>query len=450
MFFRKYGIIPYYGTMEETSHQFLDLLTTVTSLSPTFGAVMRDLKEYTFGLNLEIVGRAIPGLAMETEELDASEQMRYALFLSERNIMLPMIRKTSKRLDQHLNVCGNAYLRIKRVRVGGTTRYYFEVPHYKHVAYLQSKDAGNRFLVISKFLGNETLMGKYPPTVLLATPAGETLQWTNTGRGVDEAVVHIKIDSDEDESDYYARPDILEVLTWLYVDFQLGNLNSKIAATDLISKKIIAFQAPDPNSIPYEDDDLEELNANGVVGGKKVDQFQANMLQLKQLVTNLAGHPSTLGPGQVAAAIAGIEYPYGEHPPTTIDLEINRDTAYHTWQNDTAAAKICSTMGWAPELSAMRQAKSTLGGNLLYDMFAMKNTSTIKPRQIFFQDLWNGIIGEITADQGGDFPNYGIEFPDVIGSMMESLQGAKQGTDESNPAAIVNQMQDNEEDAANA
>lgn len=448
-FFTKYGIVPYYGTEERTSHSFLDLLTTVTSLSPTFGAVMRDLKEFTFGLNLEIVGRAIPGLAMETTELDPSEQMRYAQYLSGLNITLPTIRKLSKRIDQHLNVCGNAYLRIKRVTVGETVRYYFEVPHYKHVAYLKSKDPGSRFLVISKFLGDETLMAEYPPAVLPATMAGDTLVWTSTERNMDEAIIHVKLDSDEDESDYYARPDILEVMTWLYVDFQLGNLNSKIAATDLISKKIIAFQAPDPNTIPYEDEDLEEINANGVIGGKKLDQFQANMLQLKQLITNLAGHPSTMGPGQVAGAIAGIEYPFSGQAPTTIDLEINRDTAYHTWQNDTAAAKICSTMGWAPELTALRQAKSTLGGNLLYDMFTIKNESTIKPRKIFFQDLWNGILAQV-AGTGSGFENYGIEFPDVISSMVESLSVAKAESNNNNPATQVNQIRENEDDAANA
>lgn len=430
-FFKEYNIIPYYGTDEWTSHNFLDLLTTLTNLSPTFQMVERDLKEYTFGLNVNFVGRTIPGLvADETVALDYNSKVDYANFLTDLGISLTQLRKLSKRIKHHLDVCGNAYLKLRRITVGGTTKYFLSVPHYKHVAYLRSIDPGERFLVISKFMGNEELMIKYKPEVLLATMAGDTIEWTQVD-DEERAIIHIKIDSDEDESDYYARPDILSCLTWLYVDYQLGNLNSKIAATDIITKVLLAFEGPDPNAGFLE----SEVDADGNIGGK-MTQFQRNMLTLKKLMTNIGLHPSPTDATTASGSIAGIEYPHGGHAPTPIKLDVNRDVAHQTWQSEEATAVICGTMGWASELIGRRAAKATLGGNLLYDMFTIKDMSTIQPTKNFFQDLWNDLLTQICELEGGqkEFKGYGIEFPDVIGEMIGKLKDAK----DNNPATEIN------------
>ena len=441
--FRKYGLIPYYGTSELTSHGTLDLLTTVASLSPTYQMVTKDIREYTFGQNIDFVGRSHPGLAEgETSELDYDDKVEFAQFLSGLGIKLTNIRKLSKRIKSHMDVTGNAYLKIRRITVGGTVRYFMEVPHYKHVAYLNSKDPNERFLIISKFLNNEQLMNKYPPEILRATQAGEELKWSSFARGDDRAIIHIKNDSDDDESDYYARPDILTCLTWMYVDFQLGNLNSKVAATDLITKKLLAFEAPDPNTFPVEDDIPSELDENGNIGRKKLSQFQSNMLVLKNLVSNLGTHPSTIGPGMnPSAAIAGVQYPHGGHAPTVIDLEMNGNTDHHTWQADRATATICGVLGWVPELIGMRTAKATLGGNLIYDLFSIKNVSTVQPAKNFFQDLWNDVIGQICEDNSGptEFKDYGIQFPDVISEMIEKINAAKE---QPNAAELINETGD--------
>lgn len=446
VFFEKYGIIPYYGTSENTSHTFLDLLNTLTDLSPSFNMVMRDLKEYTFGLNIDFVGRAIPGLAADPIELSDIEKSKFALFLSDYNITLPQIRKLSKRIDQHLAVCGNAYLRIRRIQEGSTTKYFLSVPHYKHVAYMKSQDRGERFLIVSKFLGDLTLMSKYPPLVIPATQAGDQINWSTTESGVEEAVIHVKIDEDSDESDYYARPDILAALTWLYTDFQLGNLNSKIAATELITKVILAFQAPDPNSLPDDEPIEVEIGEGGNIGGKQLDYFERNVLILKNLTSNLGSNASNMDAAQAAHSIAAIEYPFGSQEPTPIPLEMNRDTAHQTWQSDQATAMICATLGWAPELVGMRKASATLGGNLIYDLLTMKNMSTIKPRQIFFQDLWNGILGQINQREGGGYDNYGIRYPDVVEELLTQFgRTPAQAVGETDPAQ---QIEANEADTA--
>lgn len=450
-FIKKYQIIPYYGTEENASHSFLDLLTTLTTLSPTFTGVASDLAWYTFGQNVSIVGRSRPGLASEITELDYNEQVRFDDYLAGLNIRLVKILKLCHELDYHLNVTGNAYLHIRRINVGGTTRYEMSVEHYKHCAYLVSQDIGEQFLIVSKFLGDDQRMQKFPPLVLRATQMDENIKWTSIGRGVEDAIIHLKRGTYSDESDYYARPHIISVLTWLYTDFQIGNLASKVAATELVSKMLLAFQAQDPNTLPDDDPVQVEYNGNGKIGKQEVDMFKRNMLTLKELTSNLGRHPSQLGTGEAAAVFAGVEYPYGSVPPTPIPLELNRDTKHQVFQYDSAKTAICSALRWSPELIAARPTTTTLGGNLLYDIFTMRNVTTINPRQTYFEDFWNNIFAQVLEREGSsDFRNYGIKFPEVITQMIEQLKGdtasVGQVTDSNNPAAAINRTQD----AANA
>ena len=450
-FFRRYEVIPQFGTCERSSIAFLELLRTLTDLSATFNATMRDLKNYTFGLNLEIVQGAIPGLSVESVELEEQKQVEFATWLAGVGIGMRTITKLSKRIKHHLAVGGNAYLKIKRVRVGGAVRYSMEVPFYTHCAYLRSRDEGEEFLIVSPFIGDDQQLAKYPPLILRATQMDEPLRWMSTGRGEEQAILHIKADTDEEESPYYARPDIIHCLPSLYTDYQLDNLNSKIAAAELISKILLAFQAPDPNTLDSGDDEenefAAEINGSGKLGRKKGTPFQEAMLQLKAISTNMASHPSTMGAG-AAASFAGIQYPYGDKPPTPITLEVNRDTKHQVFQTETAVRRICTALGWAAELLGMIPAKATLGGNMLRDILIQKEISTIAPDQFFFANMWNGVLAEIKEAENApaEYASYGVKFPRVIGEILEQVKESGGVIDSSAAQAAQNTEGDQDDE----
>ena len=430
-FIRKYGIIPYYGSTDETSHKFLDLQMSLTSLSPSYVACMSDLTSYTFGQNISIVGRTIPGLSDEPVDLERSAKENYLNFLADLNISLLGVIARLKKVLRYDKDNGNAYIHLKRVTVGGSTKYFIKTPHYKHVAYLESKDPGLEFIIISKHLMKpdaEQLLKKYPPTILRATRYGEdlSLKWDPTGDGVEEAVLHIANDEHNDEADVYGRPKTNSVLSWLYTDFEIGNLNAKISTSEVVSKKILAFQAPDPRTLPIDTDKegtAVELNAAGKIGGKvkKEDYFQRNLRVLREITTNL-------GTTETVAGFGAIEYPYGDKPPETIDLELNRDTKHHQWQLETASSEICGALQWAAELTNIRQAKANIGGNMYYDLFTTKNTTTIKPLQVWLENIYNFVLSQICEKEGADqeFKNYGIQFPDTISDMIKEFKGDPQ------------------------
>ncbi len=362
--------------------------------------------------------------------------MEYYNWLKSYNIDVRNVLKLSRRINTHLEMNSNSYLYLRRIEVGSTVRYEMRVEHFKHVIYRKSEDIGQEFVIISKFLNDEQKLNKFPPKILPVTLNGQDIVWQPAGNGVEEAIIHFKKEDQDGESDFYSRSDLIAILSWLYVDYQVGNLNSKIAATELITKKLLAFQAPDPSTLDLDDDEdetdvLEQIGDNGRVGVRKEkDPFRRNMMQIKRLVTNLATHPTNLMDGGAAAAIAGVEYPYSGVAPEAIDLEMNRDTKHQEFQLDKAVANICMVMGWSPELLMYRQTKTNMGGNLLYDIFTVKNESTVRPRANTFEDFWNGIFDQIKARESApsQFDQYGIQFPDVIQEMIDKFKGSGTST----------------------
>lgn len=431
-FFSRFKIIPQYGTIESSSLAFLDLLTTLSEMSPTFSSVYRDLSRYTFGVNPYVVTDMVPGLSSEFTELDFSQQLSYRNYLAGLGLGMKKIKRILKRIDYQLLVNSNAYLIITRSRVNGQSVYDLSVPHFSHVAYIYSEDPGEEFLLVSKYIGNLEKMVKYPPMILRATQQDDQFRWNDMGDGVEKAIVHLKMENDNGEGELYERSELIPVLNYLYADIQMSSLMSKISATELISKKLLAFQAPDPETFDedeyssngeYEYDEANDMEGVKV---KKRSMFERNMMTLKRLTTNLAAHPSKVNPGgNAAASFAGIEYPFSGQPPTTIDLEINRDEKYHSFTIDKATSFICGALGWAPELISVRPTKTTLGGNLLYDIFVVRNTTTILPRQATYEDMINGILGQVLAEENApaEFEGYGLKFEDVIGTMIASLKG---------------------------
>lgn len=418
---KEFGIVPYYGTEDQSSHSFLKLLKDLTALSPTFNSCMHDLNTFAFGNHMDVRRRVIPGLVQdEAEELGFEAKNTFTQWFMERGISIPVMIDISRRMHRQMKDCGNIFLRVRRAQVNQEVRYHLAVSHYMQTAYLRSKDKGMEFIIISKRWDKE-FMQKNRPTILQVTEYGQPIIWNDMGGGVEEFVLHIKNSDGNDPSDYYGRPDILSVLNWLNTDYQIGRLNSSIASTEVISKKALAFEAPNPMHIP-EDDQIDEgevleISSNGELAkGKKLDTFQRNMLVLKDLV-------QVDGDSKNAGAIVGIEYPHGGKAPIEIAIEMNRDTAHHKFQYTTAASVICDNMNWSAQLLNVREIKSGVGGNMLIDLFMTKNITTVEPIQYFFESILATVNNEICERESApsDFKDQGFAFTDNITSLVERI-----------------------------
>ena len=451
---RKYlewRLLPQYGASFEYGCAVVNLLSTLSEVSPTYRAAIGDVKTLSFGNVFEVSLKSMPGLRLQTEtQVTDQEAVTFATLLQQRGIDLISLLKVVDQVEEHLTANGNAYIRIIRVREGGATTYRIGVLHYLHVAYGENEQ-GQRVIVASQWLDDEDEMKRKGALLFVPTQAyASAINWTRID-GTDQAVIHIKSETLAGTSGLFQRSPLLSFLPQLYTDYQMGVLSSKIAATDLVTKKILAFQGPDPNSLPEGDDpgQMEQINSRGDIGARATgDYFQRNMLILRELTSNLGRHPAEEGQGRAPATLAGIEYPHGSEPPVTIDLEINRDTAYHTFQTEKAASIICASIGWALELTSIRQAKATLGGNLLRDMFVLKNEVTIKPKQRWYENLLLWLIDLILSDSGQTENAYMLRFENSIEAIILNIGQSSAPAREGNTEMISKPENEDEDDDA--
>ena len=422
----RYKCIPYYGTAQGPSHAFLGLLRDLCGLSPTYGTVMQVRKELAFGHRVKVCGRAVPGLAGERTEVDYAVQVGFVEVLQAFGLTLPRLIKMSGMLDEHLAQSGNAYLAITRARVEGAVAYRFEVLHYLHCIYTESQDPGEWFLLHTRKLSDAGMIAGAKPRLYRVTrEVGSPLRWMADEEDPDteRTVIHLRSSMADDEGNFYGRAPIIRFMPAYYTDFQTSNHISKVAATAILAKKVIAIEGQDPNAM---NDEVDEE-------GNKIDTFQRDAFEIKRLLTVLSVPGDSIGPRPDQAEVAVVEHPFGSKPPTAIDFEVNHDTKYLQFQEQHAANFVAASLSWDVTLTSLRQAQASLGGNLLYDTYVEKNREVIAPKQDLHENLWNGILQQLMEDEGTPAPyrDLGIEFPDAVGELLKDLKPIA-------PSAVLN------------
>lgn len=400
-FLDKYSIVPYFGYEEQTSHSIMKLIRDLSRLSPSHNACKRDVKTYAFSSEARIIEKPIPGLKLDLEVLGDSEAINAALWLDSLNISLPQLIDISRDLYDKYSDSGNAYLHIKIIRVGGTTVVNLSSVSYTQAAYLATKSGEDRQIIMTE-RWDESWWAKKPPTVCPASVIGKPFNWKQSS-GSWETVVHFK--NLPDKSNWYGFPPTLDIMFWMFVEFSQSDLAVKISGTEFVTKKIIAFEEVNP--VRYK---------NAEDGDKEID-FRKRMNVLKKLTTNTGGQDE-------ANSLAGIEYPYGQKPPETIDLEVNRDTKYADWVLNKASNYIYASHGWYRQLTGMSDMKSSIGGNIVVDLFNVANISTVTPVQVYWRNAWAQILSEI-GEATGTNVEWTINFENIIGGLVENLRESK-------------------------
>lgn len=411
---KKYNVIPYFGTAQEPSHAFQVLLRDLCELSNTYRIVMRARKKHTFGREMLVVERSLPGMLGDSPTVAPERQRRFVEALAKYGLSLRSINRMSRKVEEHLEQNGNAYLRVTRARVGEAVAYSYEVLHYLHTAYVNSKDVGELFLIHTPYLNDEAKLDKYPPDIYRVTRYDdEQLRWMDEGDGVESTVLHLTGDEEDgDEGELYNRPALISALTWLYIDFQTGNHVSKVAAAPFVVKKLLAMEAAAAGEQRYDKD------------GIPIDSFKENVAVVKELFTAVTTAGNRLGPKKGQTEVGLLEVPAGRKMPTAFDFEVNHDTPYLEYQTGTPERKIAALLGWDVTLTSLRQPNATLGGNLLYDTFAIVNEQTCKPRARYHEDVWHLVTSSIFAEEGEpeDLQVLGVEFPDTLTDLVDSMR----------------------------
>ena len=407
--FKKYEILPYYGDEEFTSHSVLGVLADLTALSPSHTACKRDLKSYAFGGAVSAIKFGIPGTYVPPEEATLERSVEQSFFLRLVELGLPPIKllDVTRKVFDSLKDCGNAYLLIKESRVGGSVRYDIQPWHFTQAAYLRKTDNGQRYIVLTKYW-DESYWLKHKPIVLPASLVGEPYNWQGRrGGGLRQTVLHIKVN--DLESDWYGRPDILSAMEGIYAEVRTLELNARISGRELVAKHLIAFEEVDP---------ARQEGAKKKAPGSSGQEFKLRIQALRELTTQEGADEQVTG-------IVGIQYPHGGKPPKLMDFNVNRDVEYARWTVDNATSMVFSVNGWAKELTGQVPIKAGIGANMLYDLFLVKNVSTVKPLQHYYSvSLWADIFTNMSEAFAAPLRNITLQFPDLISEMVKSFNDA--------------------------
>ena len=400
--FQKYDIIPYYGNSEATSHYMLEIISDYAMLSGSNVACRKDILTYAFGSRVSIINMPEPGLALPeaVEAMGYDEQVNYARRMREIGISLPKLITLVHEVYQHITESGNAYINIQVMRLNGQVQVALWVTHYKLAAYLASKGIKEPWIITTEYW-DENWWRDHPPKLWKVSELGKPFNWASYENGQRlETIVHIK--TKKDASTIYGRSDMLAILNHLATEFSQGDHLAKTSATETVAKILLAMQEADPTKYKITQED-------------KGQQFTERMNVLRSLTT-------VQGKYKIAKSIAGINYPHGSQAPTSIKLDVNRDTNWGKFEAELASSHIYQIYGWDKQLTGFTTVKSNIGGNIIIDLFIQRNIGTIEPLQewasVLIGELFNGVFTEADPSMVGRT----IQFPDIIGPLVDRLR----------------------------
>jgi len=403
--FKKYNIMPYYGTTDESSHSMLRLLYDVSSVSQSHVACKLNIISYAFGEQLDIKQPHISGF-YDTEnldnKLDRSTKVSYIEALRGMGLRLTDIIKYTKSGYHHYTDSGNAWFIVRLVKAGGESKVYIEPVHYTQVALLVPRSGSNNLknAIVTEYWDEDYWRQRKPKVYPVTDMFAEEWNWRERGNGtIFETIVHIK--NNADKSKFYGRPDTLSVLNYMYSEYAFSDVSAKISGTEFVTKKVLAFEELDPTRYDGDEED-------------KIMQHRRRMNSLRGLMTREGDHLQ-------AKSLAGIEYPFGQKPPIAIDLELNRDWAWKDKELDRASSYIYAMHGWEKQLTGMKEVKSNTGSNIVIDLFNIKNVTTITPLQKFWENIWGWMLNEIGSVLLPSQEMYSIKFQDKIKELVNML-----------------------------
>lgn len=404
-FYDKFKLIPVYSNNAYTSNRLVELLDSLATVSPSLRACINDLCHYSFGNATDVKKVSIAGLIPDSElKLSQSEKEAFANNLvSDFNLKLTEVIRVSRELLDCDTRQGNMYLQVTALTVGGRVKgVKLKSIDQKNILYLANSSTA---LVTEHF--DTTWWSKNPPQVLPISTLQEKAKWKKVGNDY-TTVLHITTNAAG--QNFYGRPSILSVLDSLAAEYRTLVLNSKIANTETIAKLMMFFE-----EMPTE-------RQRGLPQEEKQKQFALRTAGIRELATN---------EGKTPKSIIALEYPNGTNQPLVTPVQVNRDVNYAEFTLNNAASVIYAVCGWSKELTGQIQVKTGIGANILYDLFVIKNVSTIIPIQERFENIWQWVIGELYTLAGQEAPAYTVKFQDnisVLVSKMTAVMEAQKAT----------------------
>lgn len=418
-------LVPFVGNNTSTGHSFIKVLRDLTELSDSFAACSRWVRKMVFGGRMgtvDIIEKPIPGFSVREEDnLSQDEKKEFERELRSMGVSLLQIVAATCQLRQHDEESGNHYLRVRVAVVDNVVRIKFIPIHYMHIAYEWTASDRRYFAICKDWSFNDA--GEVKWERVPASKIGEDFRWRKNRNGtLFETVVHVP--NELDEGDWYGRPWIRSVLTWMFSEYAQGDHRCKTDSSEVVAKKLFAFKREE-DLVEFCGNCDEGEKADGTACGctKKESSFEAKARVFREITTNEGSKDGITA--KKPSSIGLVEVDDDLDFPKMYDMLINRDTAWFKEGLEQAAFKIHGNFGVPRQLTKTLQSRSGLSGAELINLYLITDCDTVKPIQAEYENYW-GFVFEQIFDLIGrdDLKKYGIKFPDKITPLVEALKQA--------------------------
>lgn len=397
-FWREHKLVPFIGTSDYSSHNFLRLLIDMYDLSPSHQACIDDLAFYCFGGNALVVNAPIPGIENEVEVASPNEALMLQEVFNSVGLDLMDLPDIGENLYRDYKKTGNAYLRYQEITIGSEKVVNIDYLDPIDVMYLSTKPGEPLTIIYTEDLH----YGKWrkEPELLNVYPFFKEID-----NGL-ETIIHFK--HKRDHSNRYGRPDSLATLIAQLTEWEKYNHELKVAGSEVAEKALLAFKRK-----------RRARNVPGFVTNVDEDEFQKLAERLRKKGSNRGSYDEVESIGVIT---------YDEEAPQMYKLNIDRDYRHLQTSMDMITSCIYHQgHRWSQMLNGHRKLTTNIGGNALIDQFKASNTAVIAPTQRTWERKCFSLLLSLVSDFTGhpEITKYAIRMEDKIEKLVESLGSSK-------------------------
>jgi len=336
-------------------------------LSPTQGAVIKSIGEYSFGGGLTVIRKSDGFADIEEQPVQDQERQSFKNWLETWTNGIDIL-KSIRETYQSFKTYGNAYLEIVKTTVTGQTFFQYKAHSADRVRYMQSQKNDPNSILKFVWLSPEftyTFLSKYPPDLVPVYPF-----WSDEDNNTQRTIIHLK--NTIIERDWYGEPDSISSLFNQYSEYQRGRYFVDSYANDFVGKIFIETETDDS-------DEAKQMN-------KAFDKAIVNCFTNK---------------GASKKSVLHRARPIGTEPTKLQQIAPNTNEKFHQTMASVDENQIIKSHDWHPILF-MKVAGSMGGSQEFREIFKVKNVSVIQPMQNTILDPYRMMIGIVANETGFD------------------------------------------------
>ena len=344
--FDKFKFIPFSGYNRATAHKLVNVMQQMKYLSPTKGAVMTSVNEYSFGGKIQLVRTVDPEFELNTDEviLQGTDQTQYYDFLKSINLNGESWMSLTNKLSDSKQTTGNMYLELVFSEIAGERVFTINYLDPAKVCYFYQAPGLPKMLGVSAYWDYEYVKKNPPPLIGLypnATQVGDTIR----------TIIHWK----DGTFEYYGRPQDFASFNSQYNEYRIREYMTKQIDTGFLGQLLMEFEGSVEGTLTSNAD-------------AKKHGFRNALDRLEKNYTNAGRNPTS---------VIATTRDKGASPVEVHQFKPNTSEKFFREVNAELRSDIVMTNDWSEALLKKDKA-SGFNSNILQDIFLIENCTKIR------------------------------------------------------------------------